>query len=156
MKTYLTAAALIAAPVTALFAQAALPAKTYIMKAGASDQYEIQSSKLLLASTTNPSLKTFASEMVTDHMKSTADGKAAAASAHIAVLPPGLTTSAARRGPMDPARDALYVSQQKTAHQKALMLQQDYAANGTVASLKTAASNIVPVVQHHIAMLDAM
>ena len=54
------------------------------------------------------------------------------------------------------ARDSLYVTQQKAAHQQALMLHKNYAANGSVAPLKMAAAKIAPVVQSHIDMLDAM
>ena len=53
-------------------------------------------------------------------------------------------------------RDALYVTQQKEAHQMALALHQGYAANGTSAPLKAAAAKIAPVVQSHIDMLNGM
>ena len=54
------------------------------------------------------------------------------------------------------ARDHMYIAQQKVAHQQALMVQQNYSANGTVPSLKMAATKIVPVVQSHIQMLSSM
>ena len=50
----------------------ATSASDYVMKAGAGDQYEIQSSKLVLSSTKDPTLKGFANHMIRDHTKSTA------------------------------------------------------------------------------------
>lgn len=139
----------------------AVPTPTYLAKAGAGDQYEIQSSKIVAASTTNPDLKTFANEMVTDHTKSTADIKAAAKSSGIMPKPPMLTAKqtadlAALRKATGVARDKLYITQQKAAHNEALALHQDYAASGDKPALKSTASAIVPVVQHHIMMLGQM
>lgn len=161
MNRFYTAAVLIALPAYALSAQAPVPASTYVMKAGASDLYEKTSSQLVLATTTNPKLKSFAQMMVTDHTKSTADVKAAATAAHVKVAPPkldavGAKNVAALRAAKGTARDRLYVTQQKAAHEKALALQQGYAANGTVPGLKTVAAGIVPVVQTHITELQSM
>ena len=152
-----TAMALPAAPALAQ----AMTAKTFVMKAGAGDLYEKQSSQLILSSTTNPQLKQFAQKMITDHTKSTADVKAAAMAAHMHPAPPmldpmGRANMAKLRAAHGAARDAMYVSQQKTAHQMALQLHQNYAANGRVTSLKNAAAKIAPVVQGHIDMLDGM
>lgn len=162
MKTGKTLAlvALLTAPAAPALAQS-MSSATYVMKAGASDLYERESSKLLLTSTANPQLKSFAQMMVTDHTKSTADVKKAAMKAKVKVAPPKLNAEqssnmAALRAARGTARDSLYIEQQKTAHQEALMVQQDEADNGRAASLKMAASNIVPVVQHHIEMLNGM
>ena len=154
MKSFHLFAALVAAPLTAVSAQAPMTASSYMMKAGAGDQYEIQSSKLLLQTTTNPALKQFANMMVTDHMKSTADVKAAAMTARLRAPAPkldakGAADVAALRRARGTQRDMLYVTQQKAAHDKALALHQGYAANGSVASLRDAASAIVPVVETH-------
>ena len=54
------------------------------------------------------------------------------------------------------ARDALYVEQQKPAHQDALTLMQSYSASGTATHLKDAAGQIMPVVQSHLDMLNKM
>ncbi len=161
MNRYLTLAALIAVPMTAVSAQAPMAASTYVMKAGAGDLYEKQSSQLVLATTANPKIKGFAQMMITDHTKSTADVRRAAMAAKVRVAPPtldadGLKNVAALRAAKGTARDTLYVQQQKMAHQKALALHQGYASNGTVASLRTVAAGIAPVVQSHITELQAM
>lgn len=161
MNRYLMAAALIAAPFVAAQAQTPTTAPAYVKAAGASDKYELDSSKLVLATTKNEALRTYANMMITDHTKSTADVKAAATGAGMTVAPPmldatGMRNVAALRVLKGTARDRLYVMQQKTAHQKALALHQGYAANGDTPALKTVAGAIVPVVQHHGEMLASM
>lgn len=153
----LAAAVTVSAPA---FAQATSPAD-YVMKAGAGDLYERTSSKLVLESTQNPKVREFAQMMVTDHEKSTADVKMAAKQAGITPQPPKLEPDQSRmmgqlRQKTGAARDTLYLTQQKTAHQKALALHQGYAQTGTAAPLKMAAGKIAPVVQHHIEMLNGM
>lgn len=157
---YLAVAALAAAP-TLAFAAPAMTSSSYVMKAGAGDLFERQSSALVAKSTTNPKLKTFAQEMVTDHTKSTAAVKAAAMKAGLHPAAPKLTAKqtsdmSALRAATGTARDSLYIEQQKAAHQEALALHQDESTAGTAAPLKAAATKIVPVVQHHIDMLAAM
>lgn len=142
-------------------AKPAMPASTYLMKAGASDLYEIESSKLV-TDTANPKLRDFAQMMVSDHTKSTADVKAAAIQAGLHPAPPKLSPqqardiAALRRAADGAARDTLYVKQQKAAHAAALTLQQGYAGHGGAPALRKTAAQIVPVVKHHITLLAAM
>lgn len=133
---------------------------TFLKKAGASDLYERQSSELVRMSS-DPNIKNFAQKMIKDHTDSTNKVKSAAAQAGLKVSPPKLDAAQAKmisdlRAANGSARDKLYVSQQKTAHQQALALHQNYAANGDAPSLKQVAGKIVPVVQHHIEMLNGM
>ena len=53
-------------------------------------------------------------------------------------------------------RDALYISQQKKAHEMALALHRGYADDGRVAPLKMTAAKIAPVVRSHLDMLNGM
>lgn len=161
MTKFLALAAMLALPAVAAVAQAPMTAPTYVMKAGAGDQYEIQSSRLLLASTKNAKLRSFAAMMVADHTKSTADVKAAAIRAGLHPAPPkldamGAKNIAALRATTGTARDRLYVEQQKAAHQRALTLHEAYSQTGTTAPLKTTAAAIAPVVQTHIGELSSM
>ena len=161
MNRLLMATALATIPMAAAVAQAPMSSITYVMKAGASDQYEIQSSKLVLQTTHNQKIRDFANMMVTDHMKSTADVKAAAMDAGMHPAPAkldgtGLKDLAALRVAKGGMRDTLYVNQQKASHQRALMLQQGYAETGTTPQLKATAAAIAPVVQTHITELDGM
>jgi len=151
------AAACIAGPTLAQTTDA----KTYVTKAGASDLYERTSSQLVLQSTRDPKIRDFATMMIRDHQKSTADVKRAAATAQVPVAPPKLEPMQARmvaelRAKTGADRDRTYVTQQRTAHQQALALHGGYAQNGTAAPLKTVAAATAPVVQHHIKMLQGM
>ena len=159
MKTtlFLLAAATLASPAAA---QVMAPAE-YVMTAGASDLYEKTSSQMVLESTQDPKVREFAQMMVSDHTKSTADVKAAAAKSRVRAAPPRLTPLqteliAELRAEQGPARDAAYVAQQKASHNQALAVQQAYAAGGTAPALKAAAATIVPVVAHHVEMLKTM
>jgi putative membrane protein len=153
----LAATALIAVPA---LAQQMSPAQ-YVKAAGASDLYERESAHLVLQSTKNPKIRSFAEMMITDHGKSTAMVKAAAEKSHVALAAPVLTPEQSKmieqlRGQSGTARDTTYIAQQKQAHDQALAVQKAYAASGTDAALKATAAQIVPVVQHHIALLNTM
>ena len=159
MKTLIACglATMLAAPA---FAQAMSPTE-YVKTAGASDLYEITSSKTVLESTTDPKVRQFATMMIQHHTKSTADVKAAAMRAKLRPPPPMLMPAqneliAQLRAENGPARDQAYIAQQKASHNQALFVQQAYAKEGTSAPLKTAAAKIVPVVKQHIAMLKTM
>lgn len=161
MRRMFIAAAVIAEPVAAAVAQAPTSGPAYVAKAGAGDQYEIQSSRLLLQTTHNAKLRDFANMMIRDHTNSTAKVKAATQRAGITVPPPhldamGTRNVAALRGAKGEARDRLYVTQQKAAHQQALALHQGYAAHGSVPALKAVAGEIAPVVQTHLTALQSM
>lgn len=153
----LAAAAALAAPV---LAKVMTPAD-YVKTAAASDLYERQSSQLVLESTADPKVRSFATMMVTAHSKSTADVKAAAAKSGVKAAPPKLMPAqtemiAQLRAETGASRDATYIAQQKAAHGQALSVQKAYAMNGTAAPLKAAAASIVPVVEHHIKLLKSM
>lgn len=153
------AAVPVAAPVLGQMQRMSAP--TFIAKAGASDLYEKQSSQLLLTSTNNEGLKRYANMMIQHHTQSTNDVKMAATQAGLTVPPPRMeplqrANMAALRRVNGAARDRLYVQQQRASHRAALQLHQSYSRTGTVAPLKTAATNIVPVVQQHLNEISRM
>jgi putative membrane protein len=131
----------------------------YLKAAGAGDLYETRSSQLVLGSTRDAHVKSIAHMMIADHAKSTMMVKAAAAKSG---LHPGAPMLDARQKGMiadlgkakGGDRDALYLKQQKAAHESALALHEGYAAGGEKPALREAASKIAPVVKHHIAMLN--
>jgi putative membrane protein len=141
------------------YAQAMTSAE-YVAAAGAGDTYEIQSSQTVLQTTQDPKIKAFAQMMVQDHTKSTAKIKAAALTAKVKAKPM-LTPAQAEmltqlNAETGTARDQAYIAQQKQAHQQALTIHQSYAEGGKNIALKMVATNVVPVVQHHIEMLKTM
>ena len=150
----------IAAFAVAGAAHSALPPGDFVKKAGASDLFEVTSAKLETSSK-NPEIRAFAAMMVKDHTKSTAEVKAAAIKSGLHPKPPMLEPKqkadlAALKAVSGTARDTLYVSQQKAAHQEALALHQENAAGSSAPALKAASAKIVPVVEHHIHELDRM
>lgn len=137
-------------------------ASAYVMGAGQSDQFEIQSGQLAQQMGSSSSVKHFGAKMISDHTKSTKMVKMAAMKSGMPDMPPP---------PLRPDQqqmlsqlqsmsgkdfDRTYVMQQLQAHKDALMLQQSYASNGDDANLKKAAAKIVPVVQMHLSMLQSM
>ena len=161
MKTLMMSAAIAAATLAVPAAAQVMTPAEYVMTAGASDLYEITSSRVVLESTQDPQLRQFAQMMIDHHSRTTAQVKAAAARSRVRAAPPQLnllqqelvTELRAERGS---ARDAAYVAQQKASHNQALDVQKAYATEGTAPALKSAAAAIVPVVEQHIAMLKTM
>ncbi|MDH7638204.1 DUF4142 domain-containing protein [Sphingomonas oryzagri] len=133
----------------------------FVGKAGASDTFEIDSARLMVTSQ-NPSIKAFATQMITDHSKSTKMVQSAARLDHVALKKPSMSVgqrkdlSALKAVPAGKTKDDLYVKQQKAAHDDAHALMEDYAANGTGRHLKAAAGKIAPVVEKHQSMLSSM
>ena len=144
---------------------AAMPtdAMGFVMAAGQSDQFEIQSGQLAASQGGSKKVRSFGTQMVADHTKSTDMVMRAAKRAGLtppAAPPPLRADQAQMLAQLQPlqgaAFDSLYVQQQMQAHDEALGLHQNYAKNGDTPALKTAASGIVPVVQMHRAMLQKM
>jgi putative membrane protein len=162
-------ALLIAAPATALaqnsppMAASAMapPAADYVMMAGQSDTFEVQSGQLAAHMANSENLKKFGAKMVTDHTTSTQMVMAAAHKSGMNPSPPPLKPEqqqmlADLQSVKGAAFDKMYVSQQLKAHQDALDLQSSYAKSGDDPNLKAAAARIVPVVKMHMSMLAKM
>ncbi|WP_331012101.1 DUF4142 domain-containing protein [Sphingomonas sp.] len=140
-------------------AQAPESPSAFVKMAGASDLYEMQSSQAVLKTTKNPAVRKYAQTMIKDHGKTTASVMAAAKAAKLPMTPPALDSEKAAmiqqlNGTTGTARDSLYLTQQAMAHRQALALHQGYSADGSQPALKAAATKAVPIVQHHIMMID--
>jgi putative membrane protein len=133
-----------------------MTAADFANAAAASDNFEIQSSKLASDKAKSADIKAFAQMLVKDHTKSTADLKAAAAKANPPITPsPTLTAEqeanlTALKNASAADFDQLYIGQQIPAHQKALTMLQGYAATGDVTGFKDFAAKVSPVVQAHL------
>ena len=137
-------------------ASAALPTTDYLMKAGQSDQFEIQEGQLASSMGKLPSVKTFGMMMVTEHRKTTETLMKAVSSTGMSPPPPPPLT-ADQQAQIDQLRglsgaefDKAYVSQQIASHQEALMVQANYSKGGSEAKLRKVASSTVPIVQGHL------
>jgi putative membrane protein len=133
----------------------------YVAMAGASDQWEIESSRAVLAKSKNTEVVNFAQMMIDHHTGSSNKIKAAARTANI--TPPAPKMDAQQQRMLDEIKnadaasvDAVYLRHQRAAHEKALSMHQNYALNGENSALKQAASEIAPVVENHIAALTRL
>jgi putative membrane protein len=133
-----------------------LMAPGYLAQAGSSDQFEIQSGQLALQASQNPAVRNFANMIVADHTRSTQMLMAAAQGAGMSPPPPTILPQhqalldQLRSAGSGPAFDQAFQQIQVQAHQQALMLHQNYAAQGDVPALRTVAGQIVPIVQMHL------
>ena len=148
----LAAVALGAAPLAAMPAP---PAPEFVKMAGASDLYEKTSSQLVMKSAKHAEVKSFASMMVADHGKTTADVTAAAKKDGLKPMPPKLMPAQAKmiadlKAAKPADREKVYVDQQVTAHQQALDLHTAYSTGGDKPALKQASAGAVPIVQAHL------
>ena len=148
-------------PVVAVDPSSPLAAPNYLSMAGSSDQFEIQSGQLAQQMSQNPGIRQIGQMLVADHTNSTQQLMAAAQSAGITPPPPGLRPEhAALMQQIQSAPpgqfDMVFRDVQIQAHQQALQLHQGYASGGDTPALRTAATNIVPVVQNHLTMLQGL
>jgi putative membrane protein len=160
MKAIILAAAALGITTTAAYAETPKPSE-FVGKAGASDTFEIDSARLMVTSK-NPAISKFATNMITDHAKSTKMVTIAAKADGLAAKKPSMTIkqradlTALRAIPAGKTKDDLYVKQQKAAHEEALALMKDYSTAGSATHLKLTAGKIVPVVAMHEKMLASM
>lgn len=141
----------------------AMPTKApeFVKMAGASDLYEKTSSKLVLETTKDPAIRSYANMMIADHGKTTAQVAAAAKSEGMKPAAPKLMPKhdkmiAELRAAKGVARDQLYVRQQVMAHEEALALHTAYSQGGDRSALKQVAAGAVPIVQAHLEQVRGM
>jgi len=133
-----------------------LLAPGFLAHASSGDQFEILSSQLAQTASQNQAVRNFADLMIAEHTRMSQAMAAAAQSAGIAPPAPALlpeqqaALDQLRAAGTGPAFDVAYKNAQITAHQGALSLMQNYAANGDVPALKAAASQAIPTVQMHL------
>jgi putative membrane protein len=134
----------------------------YLSQAASSDQFEIQSGQLAVQASQNAAVRNFANMIIADHTRSTQMLTAAAQSAGLAAPPPGLLPpqqamlDQLRAAGSGPSFDMAFQQVQVSAHQQALQLHQNYAAQGDNPALRTVAGQIVPVVQMHLQQAQAL
>jgi putative membrane protein len=142
-------------------AQAKTQALAYVMAAGKSDLYEIDSSRIAQQKSQNPKVRDFAGMLIKHHQMTTAATLKAARDAGLNPSPPALDAGAERsiaelRAASPAEFDRLYLGQQVPAHQAALDLHQSYGAGGDKAPLRASAKTAVPIVKQHLDAATAM
>jgi putative membrane protein len=137
-------------------AEAKTSAMPYVMAAGMSDLYEINSSQIALQKSKTPAIRSFATMLIKHHTMTTAATMKAAKKAGLTppapALDAGATASITELQSASAADfDRLYIGQQIPAHQAALDLHQSYSTGGDQAPLRMTAKTAVPIVKQHIA-----
>jgi putative membrane protein len=162
MKNYLMmAGAAFALSACASMAPTPNTAMPYAAAAASSDQFEIQSSQTALTKSQNAEVRRYAQMLIEHHTQTSATLARAAQEAGMAPPPPVLMPRHAamlrtiQAAPAD-RFDRVYLTAQVPAHQEALALHQNYAANGDTPSLRTAAGAAVPFVQQHLTEAQSM
>jgi putative membrane protein len=133
----------------------------FVKEVAISDMFEIESSKLA-EQKGNASEKTFASQMVTDHTKTSADLKGLVSAGKVkADLPTALDSSHQSKldklkaaKPDDFAKE--YADDQVSAHKDAVSLFERYAKGGDNADLKSWATKTLHDLKHHLDMAQAL
>lgn len=130
-------------------------AMPFVMMAGASDLYEIESSRLALQRAQRADVRQFAQMLIEHHMMTTQQVTAAARAAGMSPPPPQLMPMQQRmmaelRAAPAAGFDAVYLRQQVPAHEMALALHRNYATAGDTPQLRQAANGAVPVVTRHL------
>src|SRR3954467_8352094 len=133
----------------------------FVKEVAISDMFEIQSSTLAKEKG-NAAEKSFATQMVTDHTKTSTELKGLVSSGKVkAELPTALDSS--HQSKLDKLKGASgnnfsseFNSMQVSAHKDAVDLFERYAKGGDNADLKDWAGKILPALKHHLEMAQAL
>jgi putative membrane protein len=133
----------------------------FVERAGISDLYEIESSRLAETRARSPELKEAARQMIEDHTRSSTMLKAATPASMASALP--IALDARRRRMIDHLYEApedrfdrTYLDQQVLAHQEAVVLMHHYRDKGDDAELRAFAAEVSPMIEQHLVMMKNM
>lgn len=133
----------------------------FVKEVAMSDKFEIESSKLAQEKGT-PMEKTFAQQMIADHMKTSSDVKGLIDEGKVqATLPAELDSS--HQSKLDKLKDVSgkdfssnYDSYQVSGHKDAVSLFERYAQGGDNPALKDWAGKALPALKHHLEMANEL
>lgn len=135
--------------------QRALTAASYVTYASNADYFEIEAAKIAIQRAQNKEVREFAKQLVDEHARSSTKLTAAARQSGVTPTQPMLT--AKMKTKLDELQttslsnfDRLYIMTQLDAHERALRLHNSYAMNGDQPALRTASTEAVPMVRHHL------
>jgi putative membrane protein len=133
--------------------------KGFVTAAAISDMYEVEAGKIAAKRASSTAVKGFAEHMVKAHTETTDKLKSIITSNNISVTPPAHLDDR-RQGMIDDLRgaksedfDHRYLAQQQAAHEEARILMRGYAKDGDNSAIKEFASDTLPAVQDHLAMV---
>ena len=133
-------------------------AQDFANKMAASDEFEIEASKLALTNAQSAAVKDFAQKMIDAHTQSTEKLKKAAGSVAPMIMPDAtlvpdqLKSIEQLHAKKGADFDRQYVIIQRDAHQRALAVLKDYSVKGDQPPLNAFANEVIPIVSGHLAM----
>jgi putative membrane protein len=137
--------------------------KKFIEDASEANMFEIDSSKIAATKSANQQVKDFANKMITDHTKAGSDMTAAISSNPAEQALVATKESSKHQRILDNLNkddaasfDKDYVNAQVDAHKDAVDLFTKYSDKGDDASLKTFATNTLPVLKQHQDMINSI
>jgi putative membrane protein len=126
----------------------------YVETAAASDLFEIQSGRMAQERGRDAGVRQFGQMLVDHHQRTTAQLSAAAAASGTMATPDLMPMQGRMMAELRAASgadfDRVFIRQQVQAHEMALALHSNYAANGDTPALRAVASAAVPVVRQHL------
>jgi len=133
----------------------------FVKEVAISDMFEVESNKLAQAKGNAPE-KAFASQMVTDHTKTSTELKGLVSGGKVkAELPTALDSS--HQSKLDKLKGAEgkdfssdFDSMQVSAHKDAVSLFERYAKSGDNPDLKNWAGKTLPALKHHLEMAQGL
>lgn len=128
----------------------------FVQKAAVGNLFEVASSELAVQRTQRPDVREFAQQMIADHTAAADEMQSVMEQAGLdlstlpqaldprhAAIVTALTAAAAEEF------DSVYIREQKTAHDEAVELYQDYVNAGDNAALREFAAATLPTLRHH-------
>lgn len=128
----------------------------YVQSAGQSGLFEVESGKVATLRAGSAEVRSFARMMVRDHTEANGKIRSAAMASNppipfpTALDPQHQETLAALRSVPRTEFDQQYMEGQVEGHREALELQQSYGESGGDPKLKAVASELTPIVRHHL------
>lgn len=134
-------------------------AKDFANAAAQSDQYEIMAAHDAIAQSQKTQIRTFAQQMIEDHVRTEDRLRQAAQASGLPPPPPAMSADqaamlSALQGLRGVPFDQAYARQQVLAHRQALAVEQSYAVAGDDPNLRPLALSAVPLIQHHLEMAE--
>jgi putative membrane protein len=134
----------------------------FIDKAAVSNKFEIDTSQLAQEYGKSEDVKKFAKEMIEDHTKVGEEFKATLKAANI--TPPADSLDLTHQAKYAKLRvfttesgfDSSYIDQQLAAHEEAVQLFKDHAANDPTPAIKDFAAKTLPKLEHHLEMVKEL
>lgn len=132
----------------------------FIMAASAAGQTEILASRMVANHSQSPNFQSFAQTMINDHTKANDELLALAKKDGYSVSSTPTEAQESALSQLEPLKgadfDKAYAAMMVKDHRAAVSLFESESTSGTNADIKNFAARTLPVIQHHLAMANAL